>query len=105
MGTLGRKAVWGAALALWVMVPAASASASDRQGSRQSVGRPHPGSQRVIIRASRRKSGGQKLPRATGPAEHKLISAMPLMRMARRHRGARQRPDVLSARRTRARER
>ena len=28
MGTLGRKAVWGAALALWVLVPAASASAS-----------------------------------------------------------------------------
>jgi hypothetical protein len=31
MGTLGRKAVWGAALALWVMVPAASAS-SERHG-------------------------------------------------------------------------
>ena len=32
MGTLGRKAVWGAALALWVMIPAASASAASGSG-------------------------------------------------------------------------
>ena len=32
MGTLGRKAVWGAALALWVMIPAASTSAASGSG-------------------------------------------------------------------------
>src|SRR5688572_24950169 len=50
MGTLGRKAVWGAALALWVMVPTASASPSDRQGKvDRLLQEPSSGSPRPVI--------------------------------------------------------
>ena len=51
MGKLGSKAVWGAALALWVMIPAASASASGGSGKLdkllQEAG---PSAQPVIVR-------------------------------------------------------
>jgi serine protease AprX len=80
MGSLGRKAVWGAAVALWLMVPATSASASDRQGKvdrvlqEASSGSPRP----VIIRVrpEAKERIRKLLPRrGRGPVFHRLISA------------------------------
>jgi serine protease AprX len=53
MGTLSKKAVWGAALALWVMIPAASASASGGSGKGKLdklLKEAGPGAQPVIVR-------------------------------------------------------
>src|SRR4051794_31864714 len=51
MGTLGRKAVWGAALALAVLIPAGSASASSGSGKLDKLLKEAgPGAQQVIIR-------------------------------------------------------
>jgi len=101
MGTVGRKAVWGAVIALSVLVPAASASASGKllnvdrllqDGSSQSP-------QRVIIRV---KPAGKdrvkkKLPnRGRGPVEHKIISALSAELDARQIAALSSDPDVLS---------
>jgi serine protease AprX len=102
MGTLSRKAVWGAALALWVMIPAASASAASggqkvdkllQEAS--SSGSPR----RVIIRT--RPEGTdrvkKRLPhRRSGPAEHKLISALSADMDAKEIAALANDPDVLS---------
>src|SRR5215218_5887633 len=83
MGTLGRKAVWGAALALWVMIPAASASASSGSGKLDKLlkqGTP-AATQTVIVRyrdASKRDNVKHRIERRNGRVvhEHRLISAM-----------------------------
>ena len=84
MGTLGRKAVWGAALALWVMIPAASASAASGSGTGKVdkvLREAGHTAQRVIIRyrADADKSDVKKrIERHKGRvvSEHKLIRAM-----------------------------
>ena len=81
MGTLGRKAVWGAALALWVMVPAASASASNRQGKvDRLLQETSSGSPRAVIirvRPDAKDRVQRRLPnRGRGPSDHQFISAL-----------------------------
>ena len=84
MGTLGRKAVWGAALALWVMIPAASASAASGSGTGKVdkvLREAGHTAQRVIIRyrTDADKSDVKKrIERHKGRvvSEHKLIRAM-----------------------------
>jgi serine protease AprX len=101
MGSLGRKAVWGAAVALWILVPAPAASAADRQGKldkllqNASSGAPRS----VIIRvAPDGKDRIQKrLPhRGRGPAEHRFISALTAELDATEIAGLVSDPDVLS---------
>jgi serine protease AprX len=101
MGPLGRKAVWGAAVALWMMVPATSASASDRQGKvdkrsqEASSGSPRP----VIIRVrpEAQERIGKRLPRrGRGPVFHKFISAASVQLDAREIAELASDPDVLS---------
>ena len=80
MGTLGRKAVWGAALALWVMIPAASASAASGSGTgKVDKGLREAGrtAQRVIIRyrADADKSDVKKRPSATRVASSRSTSS------------------------------
>ena len=101
MGTLGRKAVWGAVVALSVLVPATSASASGRllnldrllqDGSSGSA-------QRVIIRVrpEARERIGKRLPRrGRGPVFHKVISAASAELDAREIAVLASDPDVLS---------
>jgi serine protease AprX len=101
MGTLGRKAVWGAALALWVMIPAASASAAgggqktDRQLRESSSGSPRA----VIIRTrpDAQDRVRKRLPnRRSGPMEHKLIRAFSADLDAKEIAALSSDPDVLS---------
>ena len=99
MGTTGRKAVWGAALALWVMIPAASAAASGSgktdaalQGS---SGSPQP----VIVRYNPAAKDRVKnlLPRrGRGPVEHNLIAAFSVVMDASEIAAVSSDPDVLS---------
>jgi serine protease AprX len=82
MGTLGRKAVWGAALALWVMIPAASASASGGSGKLDNLLKQGSESaQTVIIRYrsdAKHDDVKHEIERHKGRvvAEHRLIRAM-----------------------------
>ena len=82
MGTLGRKAVWGAALALWVMIPAASASAGSGSGKLDKVLREAgKGAQPVIVRYranADRKEVKHRIERRRGRVlvEHRLIAAI-----------------------------
>src|SRR5688500_15046811 len=84
MGTLGRKAVWGAALALWVMIPAASAAAASGSGTgkvdkvlREAGDTAQP----VIVRyrdTAKREDVKHRIERHEGrvTSEHRLIPAM-----------------------------
>src|SRR4026208_1028457 len=81
MGTLGRKAVWGAALALWVMVPAASASASNKHGKgdrllqEASSGSPQSGI--IRVRPDAKDRVRKRLSkRGRGPTDYRFISAL-----------------------------
>ena len=84
MGTLGRKAVWGAALALWVMIPAASASAASGSGTGKVdklLREAGETAQRVIIRYradADRSDVKNRIERHKGRvvSEHRLIPAM-----------------------------
>jgi serine protease AprX len=101
MGTLGRKAVWGAALALWVMIPAASASASGGQKIDKLLqdASSSGSSRRVIIRTRPEASDRVKkrLPnRRSGPAEHKIITALSADMDAKEIAALAKDPDVLS---------
>lgn len=102
MGTLGRKAVWGAALALWVMIPAASASAAS---GGQKVDRLLQGitssesPQRVIIRTrpEAKDRVKKRLPnRRSGPAEHQIIGALSADMNGKEIAALSADPDVLS---------
>jgi serine protease AprX len=101
MGTLSRKAVWGAALALWVIIPASTASAADGSSKidkllqQATSGSPQP----VIVRtrpgAKDRVKG--KLPnRGRGPAEHKIISGFSAEMDRREIAALKHDPDILS---------
>jgi subtilisin family serine protease len=101
MGTLGRKAVWGAALALWVMIPGTTASASsgsgkvDRLLQSGSSGSPQP----VIIRTKPGAGASVKnrLPnRGRSPKQHKLIPAFTAVLDGREIAALAHDPDVLS---------
>jgi serine protease AprX len=102
MGTLGRKAVWGAALALWVMIPAASASAASggqKVDKLLQEASSSGSSRRVIIRTRPEASDRVKkrLPnRRSGPAEHRLIAALSADMDAREIAALAKDPDVLS---------
>jgi serine protease AprX len=82
MGTVGRKAVWGAALALWVMIPAASASASSGSGKLDKLLKEAgPAAQPVIVRYrddDKRDNVKKQIERRRGRVvgEHRLIKAM-----------------------------
>src|SRR5688500_10238461 len=102
MGTLSRKAVWGAALALWVMIPAAAASAaSDGSGRidrklQQGSGSP----QSVIVQtksgAAKNRVKGRLPKRGNGPSEHQLISAFTVRLDGKEIAALAKDPDVLS---------
>jgi serine protease AprX len=102
MGTLGRKAVWGAALALWVMIPAASASAASGSGKLDKVLREAgEGAQPVIVRYrddADRKELKQRIERRRGRVvrEHRLIPAMSAVVSAADIADLAADPDVLS---------
>ena len=102
MGTLGSKAVWGAALALWVMIPAASASASGGSGKLdkllQEAG---PSAQPVIVRYrddAKKSDVKNRIERRRGRvvAEHRLIPAMTAIVSAADIADLANDPDVLS---------
>ena len=83
MGTLGRKAVWGAALALWVMIPAASASAAGGGSGKldkllQEAGHLGADGHHSLPRRRRKSDVKKRIERRKGRvvAEHKLIAAM-----------------------------
>jgi hypothetical protein len=82
MGTLGRKAVWGAALALWVMIPAASASAASGSGKVDKLLREAGDTARpVIVRyreIAKHDDVKHRIERRKGRViwEHRLIPAM-----------------------------
>src|SRR5687767_6129984 len=101
MGTLGRKAVWGAVVALSVLVPAASASASgnllnvDKLLQGVSSGSPR----QIIVRTrpDARDRVKKRLPnRGPGPVEHKLISAFTAAMDAHEIAVLASNPDILS---------
>lgn len=101
MGTLGRKAVWGAALALWVMIPSASASASNRQGKvdrlLQEASSGSPRSVIIRVRPDARERVQKRLPnRGRGPSEHRFISALTAELDGREIADLSKDPDVLS---------
>ena len=102
MGTLGRKAVWGAALALWVMIPAASASASGGSGKLDKLLRKAGSSaERVIVRYrddAKRDEVKHRIERRHGRvvSEHKLIPAMTAVVSAADIADLANDPDVLS---------
>src|SRR4051812_37151105 len=102
MGTLGRKAVWGAALALGVLLPAAAASASNRSAKIDNLLRQVPAgssTRQVIIRTA---PGAvdrvkQKLPhRGNGPTDHSIIPAITAELDDREIAALLSDPDVLS---------
>jgi serine protease AprX len=82
MGKLSSKAVWGAAIALWVMIPTASASASGGSGKLDTLlqeAGPAPQSVIVRYRADAKKSDiKNRIERRRGRviSEHRLIPAM-----------------------------
>src|SRR5687767_11645295 len=101
MGRLSSKAVWGAALALWVMIPAATASASDGSGKidrklRESSGSP----QSVIVQtkpgAAKNRVKGRLPKRGNGPTEHRLISGFTVRLDGKEIAALASDPDVLS---------
>ena len=102
MGRTGSKAVWGAALALWFVMPTASALASGGPGKVDKFlrdGSSSGRSQRVIVRyregANERVKS--KLPKSgRGPTEHKLISAFATELDGRGIAALANDPDVLS---------
>src|SRR5687768_2754085 len=101
MGTLSRKAVWGAALALWVMIPAATATASSGSNKVDKVLQQSSGSLRSVIVQT--KSGAAKnrvkarLPkRGNGPSEHQLIPAFTMRLDGKEIAALVNDPDVLS---------
>jgi serine protease AprX len=102
MGTLGRKAVWGAALALWVMVPGASASAASGSGKLDKVLRAAGDTaQPVIVRYREnadRKAVKHRIERRKGRVveEHRLIRAMSAVVSAADIADLAADPDVLS---------
>src|SRR5262245_60414587 len=102
MGTVGRKAVWGAALALWVMIPAASASAASGSGKLDKVLREAGDSaQPVIVRYrdnADRKEVKHRIERRRGRVleEHRLIPAMSAVVSAADIADLAADPDVLS---------
>ena len=101
MGTLGRKAVWGAALALWVMVPAASASASNRQGKvdrlLQAASSGSPQSVIIRVRPDAKDRVRKSLPnRGRGASDYRFISALSAELDAREIADLAADPDVLS---------
>ena len=85
MGALGKKAVWGAALALWVMIPAASAAAANGSGNLDKVLREAGANvQRVIVRYredAKRDDVRRRIEQHRGRvvSEHRLIPAMSAM--------------------------
>ena len=85
MGALGRKAVWGAALALLVMIPAASAAAANGSGKLDKVLREAGANvQRVIVRYredAKRDDVKRRIEQHRGRvvSEHRLIPAMSAM--------------------------
>jgi serine protease AprX len=102
MGTLGRKAVWGAALALWVMIPAASASAESRSGKLDNVLREAGDTaQPVIIQFrdnSQRDEVKHRIERRNGRifSEHRLIPAIGAVLLAADIDELAAHPDILS---------
>ena len=101
MGTTGRKAVWGVALALWVLVPAASAYASNRQRKvDRLLQEPSSGSpQSVIIRVrpDAKDRVHKKLPnRGRGPSVYRFISALTAELDGREIADLARDPDILS---------
>jgi serine protease AprX len=101
MGSLGRKAVWGAALALWVMIPAASASAAGGSGKVDKLlGQVSSGSARQVIvrmRPEAKERVKRTLPRrGRGPVEHSLTGAVSAEMDAREIAALTKDPDVLS---------
>ena len=100
MGTLGRKAVWGAALALWVMIPPAAASASGSGKVDKVLKQAASGSSRPVIvrvRPEARERVKRSLPqRGRGPVEHALTGAISARMDAREIAALVSDPDVLS---------
>jgi serine protease AprX len=101
MGTMGRKAVWGAALALWVMIPAAHASAAsgprkvDKLLEQSTSGSGQPVIIRVKPEAKERLKA--RLPRrGRGPVEHNMIGALTAVLDGREIAALAGDPDVLS---------
>ena len=100
MGTLGRKAVWGAALALCVLIPATSASAEDGRDKLDKYLRERTSSSQPVIisvRPEARERVKKQLPnRGRGPAEHQLTSTLTATVDARELAALAADPDVLS---------
>ena len=102
MGTLGRKAVWGAALALWVMIPAASASAASggQKTDRLLQEITSSGSPRTVIirtRPGAKDRVKKRLPnRRSGPQEHQIIGGLSADMDSKEIAALSSDPDVLS---------
>jgi len=100
MGTLGQKAVWGAVIALSVLIPATSASASGRLHVDKLLQEDSSGSPRPVIvrtRPDARDRVKNKLPkRGRGPRDHKLISGFTAELDGREIAALASDPDVLS---------
>jgi serine protease AprX len=101
MGSLSRKAVWGAAVALWMMVPAASAAAPDRHGKvdrlLQEASSGSPRSVIIRVRPEAKERVGKRLPRrGRGPVFHKFISAASAQLDGREIAELASDPDILS---------
>ena len=100
MGTLGRKAVWGAALALCVMIPSAGASAGsveklDKLLGPTLSGPPQPVILRVKPEASERIKA--RLPRrGRGPVDHRIAGTVSAVMDGREIAAAASDPGVLS---------
>ena len=103
MGTVGRKAVWGAALALWVMIPAASASAAGSGGQKTDrllQENTSSGSPRTVIirtRPGAKDRVKKRLPnRRSGPQEHQIIGGLSADMDSKEIAALSSDPDVLS---------
>jgi hypothetical protein len=101
MGSLGRKAVWGAVVALWIMVPAPSAFAANGQGKVDGLlQESSSGSRRSVIIRVRPEAKDRilrKFPhRGRGASEHKFISAFTAQLDGRQIAALANDPDVLS---------
>src|SRR4029453_302830 len=100
MGTLGRKAVWGAALALWVMVPAASASASNKQGKvdrlLQEASSGSPQSVIIRVRPDAKDRVRKSLPKRGGPPDYRFVSTRRAKLHEQENAARPADPDVLS---------
>ena len=100
MGTLNRKAVWGAALALWMLIPAATVSADNGSGKVDKLLREvaSDAPQAVIIRTrpEAKDRVRNRLSKRGRTADHQLISGFGAELTRREIAAAADDPDVLS---------